>query len=80
MVVALVTIVAGPTKAWSVPTLQAVSTVASTIAIRITFNITGNDQVDFPAFFRIEKAPEPTSAVLIGIGLAALATLRRSRG
>ncbi|HUL73666.1 MAG TPA: PEP-CTERM sorting domain-containing protein [Vicinamibacterales bacterium] len=45
--------------------------------IRWTFSLTAGDSVSTKGFFQVERVPEPASAVLLGLGLAALAAARR---
>ena len=59
-----------------IPSAPGPNGVASSIGIRVTFNLTSDDTVNIPVFFRVE-APEPTSFALIGLGVAALAIVRK---
>jgi len=49
----------------------------SNIRIRWQFSLTAGDSVTTKGFFQVEKAPEPTTVALIGLGLAALVVARR---
>jgi hypothetical protein len=53
--------------------------VTSTIGIRYDFNLTNQDQASFTANFRVEPVPEPSTAAILGIGLALLARIGRRR-
>jgi hypothetical protein len=67
-----------PQQAWGTPIPSAPFGPASgNIQIRWQFSLTGGDQVSTQGFFQVEQAPEPASAALIGLGLAALLVARR---
>jgi len=51
--------------------------VTSSIGIRVTFNLTAGDSTSIPVFFEVEKAPEPASLALVGLGVAAVAIARK---
>jgi hypothetical protein len=62
-----------------VPQLGAGPGAATSIGIQLKFTLSAFDQVGITSRFEIINAPEPTSAVLIGAGLLALALrLRRA--
>lgn len=50
--------------------------VTSSIGMRVKFSLTAGDRVQVPVFFQVE-APEPSSALLIGLGLAGLGAARK---
>jgi hypothetical protein len=52
--------------------------VTSTISVISSVNLTPGDRVIIPVFFQVE-APEPTAGLLVGLGVAGLAVLRRAR-
>ncbi len=65
-------------QTWGDPIPSAVFGPASgNIQIRWRFSLTAGDQVSTKGFFQVEQAPEPTTVVLMGLGLAAVAGLRR---
>jgi hypothetical protein len=67
-------------ETWGTPIPSAPFGPASgNIRIRWNFSLTSGDSVSTKGFFQVEKtpAPEPTTAVLLGLGLATLAGLRR---
>jgi hypothetical protein len=51
--------------------------VNTNIAFQIRFSLSGHDQVQFPAYFQVNPVPEPSSALLIGLGLLGFAAARR---
>jgi len=51
--------------------------IASSIGIRYDFTLTHEDQASFSANFRAVPVPEPSTAALLGLGLAAIAGRRR---
>jgi hypothetical protein len=53
--------------------------VASTITLRYDFSLTGQDQASLNGSLRTEVIPEPGTAMLLGLGLVALANVRRRR-
>ena len=59
-----------------IPSLPGPNGVSSSIGIRVTFSLTAGDSLNVPVFFRVD-APEPTSFALIGLGVAALAIVRK---
>jgi len=52
---------------------------ASSIGIRTQFSLTAGDRVSLPVFFQVEPTPvpEPSTALLIGLGLAGLVVSRK---
>ena len=67
-----------PQQAWGTPIPSAAEGPASgNIQIRWQFSLTAGDQVATKGFFQVEQAPEPATVVLLGLGLAAVAGLRR---
>jgi hypothetical protein len=66
-----------PQQQWGTPIPNAAfGTAAGNIQIKWNFSLTAGDQVQTKGFFQVE-APEPGSALLVGMGLAALALVRR---
>lgn len=63
-----------PQQAWGVPIPSAPGPgVASSIGVAFpAFSLTGNDQVQVPFEFAVVPVPEPTSVVLVGLGLCGL--------
>ncbi len=51
--------------------------VNSSIAFQIRFSLTGQDRVQFPAYFEVRPVPEPSSALLIGLGLLGFVAARK---
>ena len=67
-----------PQQSWGTPIPSAPFGPANTnIRISWQFSLTAGDSVSTKGFFQVEQAPEPATAVLIGLGLAALAVVRR---
>ena len=65
---------------WGTPIPSAPFGPASTnIRIRWQFSLTAGDSVSTKGFFQVEPVPEPTTVVLMGLGLAAIAGLRLRR-
>jgi len=58
---------------------QAGPAVATSIGIRHDFNLTAQDAASFTSVFVVEPIPEPSTVLLLGIGLAALARAARRR-
>lgn len=53
--------------------------VAKSIGIKYDFNLTAQDGASFTSVFVVEPIPEPSTALLLGVGLAALARASRRR-
>jgi len=51
--------------------------VGTNIGIRLAFTLTDGDSASFTSHFEVVPVPEPTTALLLGAGLVALATTRR---
>lgn len=73
--------VAVPTQDFGMPSpSQAGPAVTSSIGIRYDLTLTHEDQASFTANFRAVAVPEPSTAAILGIGLAVLARIgRRTR-
>lgn len=59
--------------------IQEISGLATTTSIGLTvrFDLTAGDSASFTSVFNVEPIPEPGTALLVGLGLAALAANRK---
>ena len=53
--------------------------VASSIGIRLDFVLSGNDSASFTSNFVVEPVPEPTTGLLMGLGLVGLVVAQRRK-